>query len=110
MSSAQSIPLSDSAFIPLLKMPPKTDNKFILLGYYIKQHWLSYSIGILAVLATNWIAVSIPEYVRLSIDLLNDGLQASQDLLWEYLLIMLGLALIMIIVRTSSRMFFFNIC
>ena len=108
MSSAQSIPLSDSAFIPLLKMPPKTDNKFILLGYYIKQHWLSYSIGILAVLATNWIAVSIPEYVRLSIDLLNDGLQASQDLLWEYLLIMLGLALIMIIVRTSSRMFFFN--
>jgi len=108
MSSAQSIPLSDSAFIPLVKMPPKTDNKFILLGYYIKQHWLSYSIGILAVLATNWIAVSIPEYVRLSIDLLNDGLQASQDLLWEYLLIMLGLALIMIIVRTSSRMFFFN--
>ena len=108
MSSAQSIPLSDSAFIPLVKMPPKTDNKFVLLGYYVKQHWLSYSIGIITVLATNWIAVSIPEYVRLSIDLLNDGLQASQDLLWEYLLIMLGLALIMIIVRTSSRMFFFN--
>ena len=108
MSSVQSIPLSDSAFIPLVKMPPKTDNKFVLLGYYVKQHWLSYSIGIITVLATNWIAVSIPEYVRLSIDLLNDGLQASQDLLWEYLLIMLGLALIMIIVRTSSRMFFFN--
>ena len=110
MSSAQSIPLSDSdsAFIPLVKIPPKTDNKFILLAYYIRQHWLSYSIGILAVLATNWIAVSIPEYVLLSIDLLNDGLQARQDLLWEYLLIMLGLALIMIIVRTSSRMLFFN--
>ena len=108
MSSAQSIPLSDSAFIPLLKIPPKTDNKFVLLAYYIRQHWLSYSIGILAVLATNWIAVSIPEYVLLSIDLLNDGLQARQDLLWEYLLIMLGLALIMIIVRTSSRMLFFN--
>ena len=110
MSSAQSIPLSDSdsAFIPLVKIPPKTDNKFVLLAYYIRQHWLSYSIGILAVLATNWIAVSIPEYVLLSIDLLNDGLQARQDLLWEYLLIMLGLALIMIIVRTSSRMLFFN--
>ena len=108
MSSTQSIPLSDSAFIPLVKIPPKTDNKFVLLAYYIRQHWLSYSIGILAVLATNWIAVSIPEYVLLSIDLLNDGLQARQDLLWEYLLIMLGLALIMIIVRTSSRMLFFN--
>ena len=108
MSLTQSIRLSDSALDSLTKIPPKTDNKFLLLVYYIRQHWLSYSIGILAVLITNWIAVSIPEYVRLSIDLLTDGLQASQDLLWEYLMIMLGLALMMIVVRTSSRMLFFN--
>ncbi|GIT04551.1 MAG: hypothetical protein CM1200mP28_18100 [Deltaproteobacteria bacterium] len=44
-------------------MPPKTTNKYVLLGYYIKQHWLSYSLGIIAILATNWIAVSIPEYI-----------------------------------------------
>jgi ATP-binding cassette subfamily B protein len=108
MSSAQTIQLSDSSFIPLLKTPPKTGSKFDLLVYYIRQHWLSYSIGILAVLATNWIAVSIPEYVRLSIDLLNNNLESRQDFLWEYLLIMLGLALIMIVVRTSSRILFFN--
>ena len=89
-------------------MPPKTTNKYILLGYYIKQHWLSYSLGIIAILATNWIAVSIPEYVRLSIDLLNDDLEARQDLLWEYMLIMLGLAVVMIFVRTLSRILFFN--
>ena len=89
-------------------MPPKTTNKYILLGYYIKQHWLSYSLGIIAILATNWIAVSIPEYVRLSIDLLNNDLEARQDLLWEYMLIMLGLAVVMIFVRTLSRILFFN--
>jgi ATP-binding cassette subfamily B protein len=89
-------------------MPPKTTNKYVLLGYYIKQHWLSYSFGIVAILATNWIAVSIPDYVRLSIDLLNNDLEARQDLLWEYMLIMLGLAVVMIFVRTLSRILFFN--
>ena len=89
-------------------MPPKTTNKYVLLGYYIKQHWLSYSLGIIAILATNWIAVSIPEYVRLSIDLLNNDLEARQDLLLEYMLIMLGLAVVMIFVRTLSRILFFN--
>jgi len=108
MSLTHSITISDSEIGSLTTTPPKTDNKFLLIGYYIRQHWLSYSIGILAVLITNWIAVSIPEYVRLSIDLLTDGLHANQDLLWEYLMIMLGLALIMIVVRTSSRILFFN--
>ncbi len=89
-------------------MPPKTINKYVLLGYYIKKHWLSYSLGIIAILLTNWIAVNIPEYVRLSIDLLNDNLEARQDLLWEYMLIMLSLAIVMIFVRTLSRILFFN--
>ena len=89
-------------------MPPKTTNKYVLLGYYIKQYWLSYSLGIIAILATNWIAVSIPEYIRLSIDLLNNDLESRQDLLWEYMLIMLGLAVVMIFVRTLSRILFFN--
>ncbi|MBG56613.1 MAG: ABC transporter ATP-binding protein [Deltaproteobacteria bacterium] len=89
-------------------MPPKTTNKYLLLVYYIKQHWFSYSLGIIAILATNWIAVSIPEYVRLSIDLLTNDLEIRQDLLWEYMIIMLGLAVIMIFVRTLSRILFFN--
>jgi ATP-binding cassette subfamily B protein len=108
MSSAQSIQLGDSSFIPLLKMPPKTSSKFALLGYYIRQHLFSYSLGVVAILGTNWIAVSIPEYVRLSIDLLNNDLKSRQDLLWEYMFIMLGLALVMVVVRTLSRILFFN--
>ncbi len=89
-------------------MPLKTSNKYVLLFYYVKQHWLSYSLGIFAILATNWIAVSIPEYVRLSIDLLSNDLEVRQDLLWEYMLIMFGLAVVMIFVRTMSRILFFN--
>ena len=89
-------------------MPPKTTNKYVLLSYYIKQHWLSYSLGVIAILATNWIAVSIPEYISLSIDLLNNDLESRQDLLLEYMLIMLGLAVVMIFVRTLSRILFFN--
>ena len=108
MSSAQSIQLGDSSFIPLLKMPPKTSSKFALLGYYIRQHLFYYSLGVVAILGTNWIAVSIPEYVRLSIDLLNNDLKSRQDLLWEYMFIMLGLALVMVVVRTLSRILFFN--
>ena len=108
MSSAQSIQLGDSSFIPLLKMPPKTSSKFALLGYYIRQHLFYYSLGVVAILGTNWIAVSIPEYVRLSIDLLNNDLKSRQDLLWEYMFIMLGLALVMVVVRTFSRILFFN--
>ncbi len=79
-------------------MTPTTTNKYVLLAYYIKQHWLSYSLGIIAILSTNWIAVSIPEYVRLSIDLLNNDLESRQDLLWEYMLVMLGLAVLVILV------------
>ena len=89
-------------------MPPKKSSKFALIYYYIQQHLLYYSLGIIAILGTNWIAVSIPEYVRLSIDLLNNDLKARQDLLWEYMLIMLGLSLLMMVVRTLSRILFFN--
>ncbi len=72
--SAQSIQLGDSRFIPLLKMSPKTSSKFALLGYYIRQHLFSYSLGVVAILVNNCIAVSIQEYLRLSIDLLNNDL------------------------------------
>jgi len=108
MPPVQSVYHGDTPFIPSLNLPPKTSSKFVLLGYYIKQHWLSYALGVIAILVTNWIAVSIPEYLRLSIDLLNNELKSRQDLLWEYMFVMLGLALVMVVVRTLSRMLFFN--
>jgi len=108
MPPVQSVYHDDTPFIPSLNLPRKNSSKFVLLGYYIKQHWLSYALGVIAILVTNWIAVSIPEYLRLSIDLLNNELKSRQDLLWEYMFVMLGLALVMVVVRTLSRMLFFN--
>ncbi len=155
-------------------------DKLRFLLKYIRAHSLSFSLGIVFVIATNWIAVTIPDYVRQSIDLLavgyqvtpasltriesevgsqtsitaealqglkslenqsfedearfvemlvntigkketelfkevilrntylTDKLSKNQELLLQYLFIMLGLACAMIIVRTLSRTLFFT--
>ena len=44
---------------------------------YLQAHTLSYSLGVVFIIATNWIAVSIPEYVQRSIDLISVGYQIS---------------------------------
>ena len=83
-------------------------NKYLLLVYYLRQHWISYTIGIFTTFLTNWLAVSIPEYVQLSIDMLSSDLSGQYDLLNEYLWIMLTLAVSMVFIRTLSRLLFFN--
>lgn len=88
-------------------MPP-ADRTFPLLLHYLRQHWLSYSLGVVAIICTNWIAVSIPHYIQVSIDLLGENLSNQQQLLTHNLLIMLALAVSMIVVRTLSRILFFN--
>lgn len=147
--------------------------RFILK--YLRAHTLSYSLGVVFIIATNWIAVSIPQYVQRSIDLISVGykvtgtsllkiesaigqhpvldvlkqledqlfldeqelaatleksiglaetnrfkeiilqhtllaekLTENQALLLQYLFIMLGLAVSMIVVRTLSRILFFT--
>lgn len=54
-------------------------DKLVFLLKYIRAHTLSYSAGIAFVIATNWIAVTIPEYVQKSIDLLVVGYQVTPD-------------------------------
>jgi len=88
-------------------MPP-ADRTLPLLLHYLRQHWLSYSLGVVAILGTNWIAVSIPHYIQISIDLLGEDLGNQRQQLMHNLLIMLALAVSMIVVRTLSRILFFN--
>lgn len=86
-------------------------NRFRLLHHYISQYKLSYASGIVFIFATNWLAVTIPTYLRLSVDLLSQGkdhLQSNSDELYHYLIVMFVLALLVIVVRTCSRIFFFN--
>ena len=89
-------------------MPSADANRFHLLVHYLKMYWLFYLFGIVAILCTNWIAVNIPRYVQKSIDLLDQNLDMMQDLLLQYLWIMIGLALLMMMVRILSRILFFN--
>lgn len=86
-------------------------NRFQLLRYYISQYKLSYGLGILFIFATNWLAVTIPTYLKLSVDILSQGkdhLQSNLDQLYHYLILMFVLALLVVVVRTCSRILFFN--
>jgi len=78
---------------------------------YITAFKYSYLLGVLFIILTNWIAVTIPGYLKLSVDLLTDttsDFADNQDQLLEYLVAMFILALSIIVVRTLSRVFFFN--
>ena len=78
---------------------------------YLRRHWLAYSLGAWAIFLTNWLSVVIPQHIQGSIDLLMEGKlslapQAAQ--LEHHLLMILGLALVIIVVRSMSRVLFFN--
>jgi ATP-binding cassette, subfamily B, multidrug efflux pump len=72
---------------------------------YIKRHAWSYSFGLAFVVVTNLILVIIPRYIQKSIDLVDSG---GKDLLYHYLGILLLLSVSMILIRTLSRILFFN--
>lgn len=75
---------------------------------YIRAHTLSYALGVFFIVATNWVAVTIPEYIQKSMDLLSDQLAHHEEQLTEYIMIIMGLAISMIVIRTLSRVFFFT--
>ncbi|MBU3914069.1 ABC transporter ATP-binding protein, partial [bacterium] len=83
--------------------------RFLL--HYLVEYKYSYCLGIIFIILTNWISVTIPEYLKRCIDLLNGDmryLDQNRSLLSEYLMIMLVLAVSVIFVRSLSRIFFFN--
>ena len=86
-------------------------NRLKFISIYIKRHKVAYFFGIIAIVLTNLIAVTIPEYLMICIDLLMEGadnLSLNQDKIYTNLLIMLLLALCAVLVRSLSRVLFFN--
>ncbi len=83
-------------------------NNYQFLLHYIALHKKSYILGIVFIFLTNWLMVSIPEYIQISIDLLNGHLADNQNLLMENILIVILMAVLMIVIRTFSRILFFN--
>ncbi|MFA7555097.1 MAG: ABC transporter ATP-binding protein [Spongiibacteraceae bacterium] len=81
-------------------------NNLRFLYHYLVIHKYSYLLGVLALLATNWLAVSIPVHIGRSIDLLGGG--ETRDELFQHVYLVIGFAVAMIFTRTMSRMLFFN--
>lgn len=53
------------------------------------------------------VSVTIPEYIQKSIDLIGQGRDGNQGTFYNYVLMILLLALVLILVRTMSRILFF---
>ncbi len=57
---------------------------------------------------TNWLAVNIPVHIGASIDVLSESIEEDYSELLHHIYIVMGFALCMIVIRTLSRMLFFN--
>ncbi|MCA1745138.1 MAG: ABC transporter ATP-binding protein/permease [Bacteroidales bacterium] len=79
--------------------------KFLL--YYTHRFRWWYAGGIVFLALTIWASVTIPEYIQKSIDIIAQGRLGNEDQFYRYVAIILGLALVLIIVRTFSRILFF---
>lgn len=88
-------------------VPTAESNIRFFLRYLWRHKW-SYGLGVLMLLATNWLAVSIPRYIGTSIDLLKQSAVLDQAELNHNIAIIAALALTMMGARTLSRMLFFN--
>jgi ATP-binding cassette subfamily B multidrug efflux pump len=85
---------------------PESNIRFLFR--YLLHHKREYGLGIVFIFLTNWLAVSIPAYIGISIDLLGGELEADQDKLVGAITMVIVFALIMVVTRTISRIFFFN--
>ena len=80
-----------------------------LLFRFARKYMLPYTpwyvVGTLALLATNWMAVTIPLYVAEAIDALRDN---RSDVVLNAAITVGAMGIAMIVVRTLSRVFFFT--
>jgi ATP-binding cassette subfamily B protein len=77
-----------------------------LLRYTHKFRWW-YTGGIIFLGLTIYISITIPGYLQKSIDLITAGSTGSNTGFYNYVFIMLALALVLIVVRSFSRILFF---
>ncbi len=77
-----------------------------LLRYTYKFRWW-YTGGIIFLGLTIFISITIPGYIQKSIDLIASGRAGNEPAFYNYVLIIFGLALVLILVRSFSRILFF---
>ena len=80
------------------------------LPRFLRRHALRYlriyGVGIAALLVTNYITVLIPQYVQETIDAIGTRPETGDWARGTYFI--MGLALLLIVTRTFSRILFFN--
>ena len=77
-----------------------------LLRYTHHYKWW-YTGGFLFLGLTIWTSVTIPGYIQKGIDIISQGDAGNREDFYNYVLIILGLALVLILIRTLSRVLFF---
>ncbi|MDT8445274.1 MAG: ABC transporter ATP-binding protein [bacterium] len=86
-------------------------NQLRFLLIQLGRHKFSYFAGVSFIFATNWMAVSIPSYLQQAVDLLSLGSEAigsRRSELGVALMMILAFAGGVVVVRTLSRVMFFN--
>ena len=77
-----------------------------LLKYTHQYRWW-YTGGIIFLIVTVWVSVTIPGFVQKTIDLIAEGRQGNEEVFTNNVFIIAGLAVGLILVRTMSRILFF---
>lgn len=82
-------------------------SKLKFLIKYMHQYRWWYAGGIVFLILTVWVSVTIPLYIQRSIDMIGSHSSAGRAGFYENILIIAGLALGLILVRTLSRILVF---
>ena len=77
-----------------------------LLKYTHQYRWW-YTGGIIFLILTVWISVTVPEFIQKTIDLIAEGREGNASEFQRNVLIIVGLAVGLIVVRTLSRILIF---
>lgn len=85
---------------------PVSNFRFLLT--YLLRHKKAYGLGIVFIFFTNWLAVSIPQHIGASVDLLSGPLVENQQALFSNIMFVIAFAVSMVCTRTISRILFFN--
>ncbi|HLW08208.1 MAG TPA: ABC transporter ATP-binding protein [Marinilabiliaceae bacterium] len=81
-------------------------SKLNFLLIYAKRFRWWYAGGIIFLGLTIWVSVTIPEYIQKTIDIIAQGRVGNEDMFLRYVGMILALALILILVRSFSRILF----
>ena len=77
-----------------------------LLKYTHQYRWW-YTGGIIFLILTVWVSVTIPEFIQKSVDLIGSGPEEGRTEFYHNVLLIFALALVLILVRTFSRILIF---